>query len=126
MSIATSIEEDIQAGNLEPGQALWVEASLRREDGQSRLTAQKIEALDERAARACNGFCVFLASDIALPALKGVLDRERLGSGRLRLAVPVNGKPEALLINLKGRYAVSPAARAAIKAVPGVIDVHDL
>jgi DNA polymerase-3 subunit alpha len=110
---------------IEPGQMLRIEVGLRREDEQTRLTARKVEALDDRAALACAGYKVFLASDVTLPALKGVVERERDGTGKLSLMVPVDDGDE-IKIDLEGRYAVSPAARAALKAVPGVVDVHDL
>ncbi len=110
---------------IEPGQMLRIEVGLRREDEQTRLTARKVEALDDRAALACAGYKVFLASDVTLTALKGVVERERDGTGKLSLMVPVDDGDE-IKIDLEGRYAVSPAARAALKAVPGVVDVHDL
>jgi DNA polymerase III subunit alpha len=110
---------------IEPGQLLRIEASLRHEDDQVRLTATKVEALDERAALACTGYRIFLASDVALPALKGVVERERNGTGKLCLMVPIDDGDE-VRIDLEGRYVVGAQARAALKAVPGVVDVHDL
>jgi DNA polymerase-3 subunit alpha len=124
--ITVFAEQYAKAGELlDPGRAVLVEATVQRDDELVRLTAARIEALDERAARECAGFRVFLASDIALTALKGVVERERPGSGRLSLVVPLDGAGE-VEIALEGRYAVTAAARAALKAIPGVIDVHDL
>ncbi len=110
---------------IEPGQLLRIEVSLRREDDEARLTARRVESLDKRMALACTGYKIFLASDVALPALKGVVERERNGTGRLCLMVPVDDGDE-VRIDLEGRYVVGAQARAALKAVPGVVDVHDL
>ena len=112
---------------LEPGRMLLVAASVQREEERVRVTAQRIESLDEHAARSCGGFKVFLAGDVALPALRAVVDRERgrgPGHGRLTLVAPLGGGGGEVEIALAGDYLASPAARAALKSVPGVRDVH--
>ena len=112
---------------LEPGQMLLVEATVQREDDRVRLNAQRIESLDTRAARQCGGFRVFLAEDVALPALQSVIARERGRSpahARMTLVVPFGAASE-VEIDLDGAYLASPAARAALKSVPGVREVAD-
>ncbi len=113
---------------LDPGQMLLVEATVSREDDRVRLNAQRIESLDARAARQCGGFRVFLAEDVALGALRSVIARERgdgPGHARMVLVAPFGEKGE-VEIALDGAYLASPAARAALKSVPGVREVHDL
>ena len=113
---------------LEPGRMLFVEASVQRDDEQLRLTARRVESLDRRAARRGHGFRVFLAENVELRTLLSVVDRAR-GRGPehapLRLVAPLGGAGE-VEIALDGAYLASPAARAALKSVPGVRDVHDL
>ena len=113
---------------LEPGRMLLVEASVQRDDEQLRLTARRVESLDRRAARRGHGFRVFLAGNVELRTLLSVVDRAR-GRGPehapLRLVAPLGGAGE-VEIALDGAYLASPAARAALKSVPGVRDVHDL
>lgn len=113
---------------LEPGRMLFVEASVQRDDEQLRLTARRVDSLDRRAARRGHGFRVFLAENVELPTLLSVVDRAR-GRGPdhapLRLVAPLGGAGE-VEIALDGAYLASPAARAALKSVPGVRDVHDL
>ncbi len=112
----------------EPGQMLLVEATVLRDDEQTRLTAQRVEALQARAVRQVGGFRVFLAEDVALPVLRSVVARER-GQGPdhagLTLVVPCGGTGE-VEIALEGAYQASPSARAALKSVPGVREVHVL
>ena len=113
---------------LEKGRSLLVDAAAQREDDRVRLTARRIESLDARAARQSGGFRVFVAENVALPALRAVVARERgqgPGHGRLTLVVPFADRGE-VEIDLEGAYLASPAARAALKSVPGVRDVHDL
>ena len=110
---------------LEVGQALLVEAVAQRDDDQVRLTAQNLSRLDERTSLATSGLTVYLSSTIVVPSLKSVIERERDGGGRVNLVVPLDDGGEAR-IALKQRYAVSRAMRAALKAVPGIIDVRDL
>ena len=113
---------------LEPGRMLFVETAVQRDEEQMRLTARRVESLDRRAARSGRGFRVFLAEDVDLPTLISVVARER-GRGPdhapLRLVAPFGGGGE-VEIALDGAYLASPAARAALKSVPGVREVHDL
>ena len=37
-----------------------------------------------------------------------------------------NGIPREVEVALPGGFAISPAARAAIKQIPGIVDVHDV
>ena len=110
---------------LEPGAMVLAKCQVQRDDELVRLTALDIEPLDRRMALNCAGYRIFVAADVAVPTLKSVVERERTGRGRLRVVVPYKGAGE-VEIELAGGFAVSPAARAALKAVPGVIDVHDL
>ncbi|HEX9648883.1 MAG TPA: DNA polymerase III subunit alpha, partial [Alphaproteobacteria bacterium] len=110
---------------IEPGRMLMVDVGIQRDGEVVRLTASRVRSLDDSAARHAAGFRVFLSAEVSLAALQSVVARERTGAGRLALVVPFNGAGE-VEIELGGGFAVSPAARAALKAVPGVIDVHDL
>jgi DNA polymerase-3 subunit alpha len=58
------------------------------------------------------------------PALKALLEREASGRGEVLLALDLADREVEL--KLAGGYALTAAARAAIKAVPGVVDVHDV
>ncbi len=110
---------------LNVGQTLYLEVGVQRDEEQVRIMARRVTRLDEKAADLIKGLKVFVADGVAISALKSVIDRGGRGSGQLRLVVRLPLDEEAE-IALSGRFAVSPAARAALKAVPGVIDVHDL
>jgi len=109
---------------LEVGAALLVEVSVQREGDSVRLTAQKIDALDDKIVNFNNGFMVYLKEKSELNSLKAVIERDEGGGGQLWLVQRL-AKNLEVEIGLSGRYSVSPALRAALKSVPGVIDVLD-
>ncbi len=109
---------------LEPGRAVLVTADLRSENDGLRLTAQKIEALDEAAAKAAAGLRVFLNDPGPVDSLHKVLECLGAGRGRVRLVLDLDGRCEVEMA-LPGAWAISAATRAAIKAIPGVVDVEE-
>jgi DNA polymerase III subunit alpha len=106
------------------GQPLVVTVDVRREEDSLRLTAQKIEPLDTVVAHAAAGLRVFVAEAEALPRLKGVIARESGGRGRITVVLDLpKGEVE---LALPGGFRVSPGIRAAVKSLPGILDVHDI
>jgi len=111
--------------HLDANVPLLVEVDVREEEESLRLAAARIQVLDEVAAHKLAGYRIFVGDNLAANGLRGVLEREGGGRGRLNLVVPTPEGDE-VEIELEGRYAISPAMRAALKSVPGVVDVHDL
>jgi DNA polymerase-3 subunit alpha len=110
---------------LESGQPLLVTVDVRSEEDNLRLGAQKIEPLDAAVAHAAAGLRIFVGKDNALAGLKGVLARDGAGRGRVSVVVPLDPTREVELA-LPGSYRIGPGIRAAVKALPGVLDVHDI
>jgi DNA polymerase-3 subunit alpha len=98
---------------------------VRSEEDNLRLGAQRIEPLDAAVAHAAAGLRVFVDKDSALTGLKGILGRDGVGRGRVLVVVPVDPAREVELA-LPGGYRIGPGIRAAVKALPGVLDVHDI
>jgi DNA polymerase-3 subunit alpha len=109
---------------IDSGQPLIVTLDVRREEESLRLTAQKIEPLDSVVAHAAAGLRVFVSEMEALPRLKSLIGREAGGRGRVTvvLDLPRNEVEMAL----PGGFRVDPKIRAAVKSLPGIIDVHDI
>jgi DNA polymerase III subunit alpha len=105
-------------------QPLVVTVDVRSEEDNLRLTAQKIEPLDEVVADAAAGLRVFVAEERALANLKNLFARE--GSGRGRVSVVLDLDDSEVEIAIPGGFRVDPMMRAAVKSLPGVIDVHDV
>ena len=60
-----------------------------------------------------------------LEPLTAVIAREQAGGARVCVVQPLGNGLE-VEVELPGRYAATPAFRAALKSVPGVIDVSDI
>ncbi len=109
---------------LEPGEKLAVTVDVRHEEESLRLTAQKIEPLDVVVAQAAAGLRVFVAEAEALPRLKSVIAREAGGRGRVTVVLDLPSREVELA--LPGGFRVDPRVRAAVKSLPGILDVHDI
>ena len=109
---------------LDSGQPLVVTVDVRSEEESLRLTAQKIEPLDTVVALAAAGLRVFVGEARALSNLKSVIAREAGGRGRVTVVLDLPAREVEIAI--PGSFKVGPATRAAVKSLPGIIDVHDI
>jgi DNA polymerase III subunit alpha len=107
------------------GQPLVVTVDVRSEEQSLRLTAQKIEPLDQIVAHVAAGLKVFVGPEEALARLKGLFQREAAG-GRGRVTVVLDLPSSEVEIALPGGFRVDPKIRAAVKSLPGIVDVHDI
>jgi DNA polymerase-3 subunit alpha len=110
---------------LEPGQAVLVTVDGRSDGDQVRLLAQRIDGLDEAAARAAMGLRVYIDDAAALAPLKSVLAREPKGRGRITLVLDLEEAQEVEML-LPDALAVDGKLRSAVKAIAGVVEVHDV
>ncbi len=110
---------------LDGGQPLLVTVDVRAEEETLRLTAQRAEPLDGVVAHAAAGLKVFLGEPDALSPLRGLMQREAGGRGRVTVVVPVPPAREVEIL-LPGGFKISPKVRAAVKSLPGILDVHDV
>jgi DNA polymerase-3 subunit alpha len=109
---------------IESGQPLVVTLDVRREEESLRLTAQKIEPLDGVVAHAAAGLRVFVSEIEALPRLRSLIGREAGGRGRVTVVLDLPRNEVELA--LPGGFRVDPKIRAAVKSLPGILDVHDI
>ncbi|HTV88304.1 MAG TPA: DNA polymerase III subunit alpha [Stellaceae bacterium] len=109
---------------LEGGQPLIATVDVRREEESLRLTAQKIEPLDGVIVQAAAGLRVFIAEAEALPRLKSVIAREAGGRGRVTVVLDLPRSEVEL--TLPGGFRIDPRVRAAVKSLPGILDVHEI
>jgi DNA polymerase III subunit alpha len=109
----------------EAGQPLAVTVDVRSEEDNLRLTAQKVEPLDDIVAHVAAGLRVFLGEERALATLKSLMGREA-GGGRGRVSVVLDLAAREVEIAIPGGFRVDPKIRAAVKSLPGIVDVHDI
>jgi DNA polymerase-3 subunit alpha len=110
---------------LDAGQPLLVTVDCQVQEEQVRLTATRIEALDGAVAHAQAGLRVFVGEAAALKPLRGIIGRDGPGRGRVSVVVGLGPTREAE-ITIPGGYKIGPGIRAAVKSLPGILDVHDI
>jgi len=111
-------------GLLDSGQPLVATVDARSEEDSLRLTVQKIEPLDAIVAHAAAGLRVFVGESEALSRLKNLISREAGGRGRISVVLDLPSREVEIAI--PGGFRVNPAIRAAVKSLPGIVDVHDI
>jgi DNA polymerase-3 subunit alpha len=109
---------------LEAGTALLVVADARPDGEGVRLTVNDLQPLDEAVANAAMGLRIYLRDDKPLTAISGVMNRERKGRGKVKLVIDA-GRSE-IEVALPGGFAIGAQTRAAIKAIPGIVEVRDI
>jgi DNA polymerase-3 subunit alpha len=110
---------------LDDGKPLLVTVDVQRRDEGIRLTAQKVELLEEVAATASAGLRIFVADEAPLETLAAVI-REHGAKGRGRISLVLAADEREVELELATGYTISPGIRGAIKAIPGIVDVQDL
>jgi DNA polymerase-3 subunit alpha len=107
---------------LEPGSAVIVEVAAEIRDEMVNLRIQKVKSLDEEAHKVQQEMRVFLRDAAPATALSARLDRG--GEGQVSVVLIKEGGEAEVEIELPDRYRLSPQIAAAIRAVPGVVEVE--
>jgi DNA polymerase-3 subunit alpha len=110
---------------LESGKPLLIACEARADNGELRLSAQGFEDLDAAVGRTAAGLKVRLAQPDALASIKRAVEKSRKGRGRVSLVLDI-GDAQEVEVALPGLYAISAEMRAAIDAVPGVLELQDI
>ncbi|MEQ9144668.1 MAG: DNA polymerase III subunit alpha [Parvibaculaceae bacterium] len=108
---------------LEPGRSVVIGVEIDRDGEDVRLRAQSVRPVDEVAATAADGLKIFLDNPEPLNSIKSRLPDK--GRGVVSLVLLAGGGRE-VEVELKDRFHITPPVRAAIQAVPGVVDVQDV
>ncbi len=107
---------------LEPGKAVIARVECDVEGDDVKLRLQGVEILDKAAAAIVQGLKIFVRDTKSLDSIA-----LRLGNGGrapVRMVLQLESGREVEL-SLGDRFAVTPQVKGAIKAIQGVIDVHD-
>jgi DNA polymerase-3 subunit alpha len=110
---------------LEAGRPLLVTCEARADGEGVRLSAAAIEELDAVVARTGSGLKVHVNREDAFSALRSAIAVGRKGRGKVRLVLDIDDR-QSVELALPGGYAVSAELRAAISAVPGVVELRDI
>jgi DNA polymerase-3 subunit alpha len=110
---------------LEAGKPLVMKVEVQRREEDIRLTAGRVELLDDVAAHAAAGLRIFLRDEAAVDTLAAVF-REHGARGRGRVSLVLDAGDREVEMELGQGYAIGAAMRGAIKSIPGIVDVQDL
>jgi DNA polymerase-3 subunit alpha len=127
-SFEVTIFSEVLAGArelLEAGKPLIVTVEAQRREDDIRLTALKVELLDDAATHAAAGLRIFLADAAAVDNLAAVF-KQHGARGRGRVSLVLDAGDREVEMEVGQSYAISPAMRGAIKSIPGIVDVQDL
>ena len=106
---------------------LLIRANARLEDEQVRLTAQSVELLENAVANV--GFKIWLREPSPLDPLRELIDGAAANGnshrGQIHLIVSQPEQEQEIEIALAGAYHCTPRLRAAIRAIPGIVEVQE-
>lgn len=112
---------------LDSGKPLLINAEAKLDGDQVKLNAQRVGWLDEAAEGIVAGMKIILADEAPLKHLKNLLlDKPDHRGGRGRVSVLFDAEGCEVEIPLRGGFTVSPALRAMIKSLPGVVEVEEV
>jgi DNA polymerase-3 subunit alpha len=98
---------------------------VRTEEESLRLMVADAMALDQAVANTAAGLKIYLRETAPLASIQQILNRAGRGKGKVQICVDLGDTGLETDLGLKDRFAISPAVRGAIKAIPGVTDIQD-
>ena len=109
---------------LDSDMPVLVSANLRLEENGPRITAARVQALDEAIAAWNGGVGIWLQDDKPLPALKSLLEEDGPGRAEVKLRLIMDDKEVS--VALPGRFRLSGETRRSMRQIPGILSVQEL
>jgi len=106
------------------GQALILTIEVQKTGDEMRLTCQGIEPLDKAVEKSAAGLRILMYSGDGVPNLRDILAREEKGRGQV--SVVVTEPAREIELKLPGAWTISGKCRAAIRSLPGIVEVQEL
>ncbi len=107
---------------LEPGKAVIARVECDVEGEEIKLRLQGVEVLDKAAAAIVTGLTIFVRDTKPLDSIAMRLSSG--GKAPVRMILQLESGREVELA-LGNKFAITPQIKGAIKAIQGVVDVHD-
>ena len=108
---------------LKPGVAVLIRCDCKLENDFIRLTASKMTYLDNSVKDRVRGFKIYINEQNTVANLAKILEGQKVGTGEINLVVQNENQEFDLL--LPESYELNASFRAAIKSLPGVVEVVD-
>ena len=109
---------------LEAGTPVLISANATIEDDAVKLLAQRIEALDKAVEQTAAGMLIHIRDKHAIAGLSGLMGQQKRGRGMVKIVVDTAERE--VVIPLPESYQISAATRAAVKSLPGVVEVQEI
>ncbi|MGD8810142.1 MAG: DNA polymerase III subunit alpha, partial [Gammaproteobacteria bacterium] len=110
---------------LESGAPLLVTADIQKHEDTYRVTANRLQRLEEAAADAAAGLRIFVREPEPVSRLAGVF-RDHAAKGKGRVTFVLDAEDREIEMSIPGGFRITPQMRAAVKSIAGVVDVHDI
>jgi DNA polymerase-3 subunit alpha len=126
-SYEVTVFSELLAGNREimvAGQALVLTIDVQKTGDEIRLTCQGIEPLDKAVENAAAGLKIVLSAADGVPQLRDILTRD--GKGRGQVNVVIAEPAREVELKLPGAWAITAKSRAAIRSLPGIVEVEEI
>ena len=105
---------------------LYFEVDAKVDGDNLRLTAQRIQKLDEVADQARAAVEIRLSAPGVAQRLKAMLQRQSANGARVRLVVPVPGAAEDAVVALPDDFVLASGQRLDVERLAGVLAVRDV
>jgi DNA polymerase-3 subunit alpha len=107
------------------GKSIVMTIDVRDDGDRRRMIASQITDIDQASQTVAAGIRVFLKDPGPLDNLNSLLNNHNKGRGQVTLLLELAAAGSEVEIVLPGGFAITPQVRGALKAIPGVMDVHD-
>jgi DNA polymerase-3 subunit alpha len=107
------------------GKSIVMTIDVRDDGDRRRMIASQITDIDQASQTVAAGIRVFLKDPGPLDNLHSLLNNHNKGRGQVTLLLELAAAGREVEIALPGGFAITPQVRGALKAIPGVMDVHD-
>ena len=107
------------------GNSIVMTLDVRDDEKGRRMIASQITDIDAASQTVAGGIKVFLKNPDPLASLRHLLEDHK-GRGQVTLLLELADKGREVEMALPGGFAITPQVRGALKAIPGVMDVHDV
>ena len=107
------------------GNSIVMTVDVRDDGERRRMIASQLVDIEQASLSAGGGIRVFLKNPDPLATLRHLLADHNAGRGQVTLLLELAEKGREVEVTLPGGFAITPQVRGALKAIPGVLDVHD-
>ena len=108
------------------GNSIVMTVDVRYDGERRRMVASKIVDIEQASLNVAAGIRIFLSESAPLKNLHSLLNDQNKGRGQVTFLLEVKDIGREVEVTLPGGFSITPHVRGALKAIPGVLDVHDV